>query len=135
MYGGGGIMPDIFTPIEKDSTLKFYNLAANRGLIYQWAFDYTDKFRPRLNRFKNVDDFEAGFKITDAMYEDFLAYSLKKGLKHEGKNLSESDRRARVLIRAYIGRNILDNEGFYPVLNAIDPAIIKAEEVIRNHSK
>jgi len=135
VYGGGGIMPDIFTPIEKDSALRFYNLAANKGLIYQWAFDYTDKYRRQLSRFKNVDVFEAKFQVSDAMYAEFLAYTLKKGLKHEGKNLPESDHRARVLIKAYIGRNILDNEGFYPILNTIDPAFKKAVEVVKNHSK
>lgn len=135
VYGGGGIMPDVFTPIEKDSTLRFYNLAANKGLIYQWAFDYTDKYRQQLSRFKNVDAFEQGFSITDAMYSDFLAYALKKGLKHDGINLPESDKRSKVLIKAYVGRNILDNEGFYPILNAIDPGFIKAVEIIRNHSK
>ena len=135
VYGGGGIMPDIFIPIEKDSTLKFYNLAVNKSLVYQWAFDYTDKFRSRLSRFKNVDTFESGFNISDEMYADFLAYALKKGLKHEGKNLAESDHRARVLLKAYIGRNLLDNEGFYPILNSIDPAFIKAVEIVKNHSK
>lgn len=135
VYGGGGIMPDIFTPIEKDSTLKFYNLAVNKGLIYQWAFDYTDKNRAGLNRFKNVDDFENGFRVSEGMYAEFLAYALKKGLKHEGQNLSESDARAKVLIKAYIGRNILDNEGFYPILNSIDPGFLKAVKVIKTQSK
>jgi len=134
VYGGGGIMPDIFIPIEKDSTLKFYNLAVNKGLIFQWAFDYTDKYRSRLNQLKNVDDFEAKFQITGAMYDDFLAYALKKGLKHEGQNLPESDHKARTLIKAYIGRNILDNEGFYPILNTIDPAFIKALEVVKRQA-
>jgi carboxyl-terminal processing protease len=131
VYGGGGIMPDIFIPIEKDSTLKFYNLAVNKNLLFQWSFDYTDKYRPQLSRFKNVDAFEANFQVTDAMYSDFLKYSEKKGLKHEGTNLAENDRRARILIKAYIGRNILDNEGFYPVLNTIDPAFKKAMEIVR----
>ena len=135
VYGGGGIMPDIFIPIEKDSTLKFYNLAVNKGLIYQWAFDYTDKYRTQLGRYKNVDDFGAKFQLNDALYSEFIAYALKKGLKHEGQNLPESDRKSRVLIKAYVGRNILDNEGFYPVLNTIDPAFKKAVEVVKNHSK
>lgn len=135
VYGGGGIMPDIFTPIEKDSTLKFYNLAVNKGLIFQWSFDYTDKYRAKLNRFKNVDDFERGFQVSDAMYSDFVAYAMKKGLKRQGENLRENDHRAKVLIKAYVGRNILDNEGFYPILNSIDPGFIKAVDVIKNHSK
>jgi carboxyl-terminal processing protease len=135
VYGGGGIMPDIFTPVERDSTLKFYTMAVNKGLIYQWAFDYTDKFRPQLSKFKNVDDFETGFNVTDAMYKEFLDYCLSKSLKHEGANLAESDRKAKVLIKAYIGRNILDNEGFYPILNSIDQGFLKAMDVVRKMNK
>jgi carboxyl-terminal processing protease len=130
VYGGGGIMPDIFIPIEKDSTLKFYNLAVNKSLIFQWSFDYTDKNRRQLNRFRTVDDFDAGFQVTAAMYSDFLDYAVKKGLKHEGSNLAENDLRVKTLIKAYIGRNILDNEGFYPILNTIDPGFKKALEII-----
>ena len=133
VYGGGGIMPDIFIPIEKDSTLKFYNLAVNKNLIFQWCFDYTDKNRQQLNRFKSVDAFNAGFLVSNTMYTDFLNYAEKKGLKHEGKNLAENDLRARTLIKAYIGRNILDNEGFYPILNTIDPGFNKAVEIIRKN--
>ena len=131
VYGGGGIMPDIFTPIEKDSTLKFYNLAVNKGLIFQWAFDYTDKNRSTLNRFRNVDEFESKFNVSDAMYSEFLSYALQKGLKHEGTNLAESDHRAKVLLKAYVGRNVLDNEGFYPILNTIDPGFRKALDVLK----
>ena len=88
-----------------------------------------------MGRYKNVDDFGAKFQLNDALYSEFIAYALKKGLKHEGQNLPESDRKSRVLIKAYVGRNILDNEGFYPVLNTIDPAFKKAVEVVKNHSK
>jgi carboxyl-terminal processing protease len=105
----------------------------NKNLIFQWCFDYTDKNRQQLNRFKSVDAFNAGFLVSNTMYTDFLNYAEKKGLKHEGKNLAENDLRARTLIKAYIGRNILDNEGFYPILNTIDPGFNKAVEIIRKN--
>ncbi len=131
VYGGGGIMPDIYVALEKDSALIFYNLTMNKGYVYQWAFDYTDRNRQQLLRFKDIDAFDQGFHITDAMYQVFLRYAESKGVKHQGKDLAKSDRYVKVMLKAYIGRNLLDNEGFYPIMNTIDPAFIKAIESVK----
>lgn len=131
VYGGGGIMPDLYIPLERDSTLVFYNLTMNKGIVYQWAFDYTDRNRPALQRFRNVDQFDQGFTVTDAMYQDFIRTAEKKGVPRKGKDLTRSDQQIRVMLKAYIGRNLLDNEGFYPIMNSIDPAFLKAVETVR----
>jgi carboxyl-terminal processing protease len=130
VYGGGGIMPDIYVPVEKDSALRYYNQVVNKGFLYQYAFDYTDKYRKDLEKYKSFAEFDRNFRITDEVYNDFTAYALKKGVKHEGKNLVFSDNRAKILLKAYIGRNILDNAGFYPLLNSFDPAFLKAVEML-----
>jgi len=132
VYGGGGIMPDIYVPLEKDSALTFFNICVNKGLLYQWAFDYTDRNRDRLRRYDNVDRFDREFFISGELYAEFLRYAEKKGVKHQGKDLSKSDRYIRTMLKAYIGRNILDNEGFFPVLNTIDPAFNKAVQILKN---
>ena len=132
VYGGGGIMPDIFIPLEKDSALAYYNQCINKGLVYQFAFDYTDRNRSRMMHFKNVDQFDHGFTITDAIYSEFMQYADKKGIKHSGKDLAKSDRYVKTMLKAYIGRNLLDNDGFFPVLNTIDPGFLKAVEMLKN---
>lgn len=126
VYGGGGIMPDIFIPIDKDSALRYYNTVSNKGLVYQFAFDYTDRYRQQLQRFRDIDQFAQGFTITDAVFSDFVKYTESKGVKRPLQIPQKSDHDIRILLKAYIGRNILDNEGFYPILNTIDPAFIKA---------
>ena len=78
VYGGGGIMPDIYVPIEKDSLLRYYNQVVNKGLVYQYAFDYTDKNRKELEKNKSFPEFDKNFMITDEIYTDFIAYALKK---------------------------------------------------------
>ena len=130
VYGGGGIMPDVYVPIEKDSTLKYYTMVVNKGLLYQFSFDYTDHNRSNLEKYKSFKEFNRYFQINDKMYNDFISFATKSGIKHEGKNLSASDVRSKVLIKAYIGRNILDNNGFYPLLNSIDPTILKALSIL-----
>jgi carboxyl-terminal processing protease len=131
VYGGGGIMPDIYVPIGKDTTYKYYNLLANKGLIYQFAFDYTDKNRKSLN-YKTFEEFNRKFEISPAIYTDFLNSTLKSGIKREGKDVAASDARIKVLLKAYIGRDILDNPGFYPLLNSIDATFLKAVSVLKN---
>jgi carboxyl-terminal processing protease len=130
VYGGGGIMPDVFIPLEKDSALYFYNQCINKGIVYQFAFDYTDRHRSGMLHFKTADQFEKGFAVTDAIYIDFLKIASEKGIKRNGKDLTKSDRYVKTMIKAYIGRNLLDNDGFFPVMNTIDPAFIKAMEIL-----
>ena len=130
VYGGGGIMPDIYVPVGKDTLYKYFNLLANKGLIYQYAFDYTDKNRRILN-YRSFDEFNRKFQITNPMFSDFINSTLKSGIKREDKNIAASDARIKVLIKAYIGRNILDNSGFYPLLNSIDETFLKAVSALK----
>lgn len=131
VYGGGGIMPDIFVPLEKDSALVYYTKCINKGLVYQFAFDYTDRNRSQLIRFKNVDQFNKGFAVTDDILNEFILYAAKSGIKHTGKDLTKSDRYIKTMLKAYIGRNLLDNDGFFPILNTIDPGFLKAVEILK----
>ena len=130
VYGGGGIQPDIYIPVEKDSLLKYYVTLVNKGTIYQYAFEYTDKYRKDLSLNKTFEQFDKNFRINDAIYEDFLKYADKKGIKREGKDLAASDARTKVMLKAYIGRNILDNPGFYPYLNSIDLTFHRAVDYL-----
>jgi carboxyl-terminal processing protease len=124
-------MPDIYVSVSKDTMYKYYNLLANKGLIYQYAFDYTDKNRKILN-YKSFEEFNRKFEITGPMYSDFINSTLKSGIKREGKDLAASDTRIKVLIKAYIGRNILDNPGFYPLYNSIDETFQKAVSTLKS---
>jgi carboxyl-terminal processing protease len=131
VYGGGGIMPDIFIPVEKDSGLVYYNQCINKGLVYQFAFDYTDKHRNDLSRYHTLDRFDKGFTVTDEIFGDFISYAALKGVKRTGNDQTKSDHYIKTMLKAYVGRNVLDNDGFFPILNRIDPGYIRAVEILR----
>lgn len=131
VYGGGGIMPDVFIPVEKDSALHYYNQCINKGLVYQFAFDFTDRNRISLLRYRTFAMFDRGFSVSDAIYGEFIRYAAQKGVSRQGKDLAKSDRYVKTMLKAYIGRNLLDNNGFFPVLNTIDPAFLKAVDLVR----
>ena len=131
VYGGGGIVPDIFVPVERSESLRYYTQLINKGLLYRYAFDYTDRHRKELNRFKSYADFNRQFHVTDKMFNELIQYADSHGVKRNGSDFTASDTRARVMMKAFIGRNILDNEGFFPLLNTIDPAFQKGVETLK----
>lgn len=132
VYGGGGIMPDIFVPIERDENLVYFNRVANQGVIYQFAFDYTDSHRETLNSFENVDNFIRDFTITDEMFDDFVNYASEQGVAGDQSSIRHSKERIRELLKAFIARNIFDDKGFYPIYLLTDRTFLKAKEVLNN---
>ena len=126
VYGGGGIYPDILTSAEPDDHLRYYAQMINKGLIYRYAFDYTDRNRQVLGRFKTFESFDKGFIVTDQMMKDLIKYGESHGVNRDPADPGTSERYMRIMLKAYVGRNVLDNAAFYPYLNEVDPAFLKA---------
>lgn len=116
VYGGGGIMPDVFIPVVRDSMLVYYNRLVNMGIIYEYAFNYTDKERENLTRiYSNFELFDHNFNVTDEMLLDIDALAKKDGITAKISEKRYSRMRLSNLLKAYIARNLFDNEGFYPI--------------------
>lgn len=130
VYGGGGIIPDYFVPMERNENLAYYTQLINKGILYRYAFDYTDQNRDELIRFKTFADFNNRFHVTGEMYRNLIDYAGSHGVKRKGSDFQLSDSLSRIMVKAYIGRNILDNEGFFPLLNSIDPVFLKSIEIL-----
>ncbi len=133
VYGGGGIMPDVFVPIVEDSAYFFFNRLVNSGLLFQFAFDYADTHRAQLNKYASVDAFIQNFKINDAVLNQLLALAKEKGIAYTTAEWEGSKQRTTVLLKAYIGRNIFDDEGFYPIYQEIDEILLKAINYMRTN--
>lgn len=128
VHGGGGIMPDIF--VGRDTTLNtpYYNRIVNRGLTYQFALDYTNRHRATLNKYKNWQDLERYLKQTNWMPE-LVRLAESKGIAPNPDELAISRPLLERLVNAYIVRNIIGDEGFFPLFerdDEITKAAIKA---------
>ncbi|MFA8300082.1 MAG: S41 family peptidase [Hyphomicrobiales bacterium] len=132
VYGGGGIMPDIYIPLSADSNNVLFNVLANKGLVFRFAFEYTDTHRKDLMKYKSFDDFNKQFKITNTMYNDLLTFAKEKGVKFTIKQKRYSRNKIATLLKAYIGRNIYDEKGFYPIYNNIDNTFQKAVDYLKH---
>lgn len=132
VYGGGGIMPDIYVPLVDDSTKYFFNRMANSGLLIRYAFNYTDRHRKDLNRYQNVEQFDKAFHVSDAMFEELLAEAEIKGMKPTAEEKHAARKETDVLLKAYIARNIFDDEGFYPIYEKMDEILQRAVKELKN---
>ena len=126
VYGGGGIMPDIYVPLITDTIHTFYNILSNKGLIYQFAFDYTDNNRKKLNRYKDFESFNKGFFMTDKEYDSLVSFAQEKGIKSTPEKIEASKNKIKTLFKAYVGRNLLEEKGFYPIYHQIDTTFKRA---------
>ena len=126
VYGGGGIMPDIYVPLVDDSTEYYFNRIVNLGLLYQYAFDYTDKHRAQLKGYKTVEAFDRSFKVTDAMFDELVHLADEKGVVGTEEQWQAARREADILLKAYIARNLFNDEGFYPIYAPMDEILQRA---------
>ena len=133
VYGGGGIMPDIYVPIDTGQYYSYYNQLINKGLIYQFAYDFADKNRDRLLKtYSGASLFIDKFTVENALFEQLLSYSDDKGVPRDNNDLRSTRTMIARLLKAYIGRNLFNDEAFYPILNEDDKIFLKAVEEIKN---
>src|SRR5205085_5921535 len=127
VYGGGGIMPDIFVPLDTEGISGFYNEANGRGLIVQYAYDHLDQNRKEINsKYPDFESFKKGFSISEKEYSDFVTYALKNGVKKDEKGANYSSSLIKLQLKALIARQIWKNKGFYPVIQELDLTFKKA---------
>ncbi len=130
VYGGGGIMPDIFVPLDTVGLSDYFTKIRSRGLIYRFAFDYTDQHRQELNQFTNIEDLRKYLQNKDLMNE-FTKFAKDKGVPVDREGLKISGNIIHTQLEAYIARNILDNEGFYPIIKDLDNTLLKAVKIMQ----
>ncbi len=132
VYGGGGIMPDIFVPRDTTGYTDFLGKLNRKALVYRFALEFTDAHRAELENLERVDDI-LQFIAKNTSYNKFLAFAKKNDIKPEGDEASLSKNVITLQINAYVVRNILDNAGYYPVINKDDITIDEALEVLQNN--
>ncbi|MCX6237663.1 MAG: S41 family peptidase [Bacteroidia bacterium] len=125
VYGGGGIMPDIFVAADTTGFSGYYGKITQKGLVYQFAFEYSDKYRDELGKLKTGKDFET-YLLQRKILSLFAEYAARKGIATDPKGLATSGKILKTQLMAYISRNIIGEVGFYSVISKIDPTLIEA---------
>lgn len=130
MYGGGGIMPDIF--VGRDTTLNtpWYNRCVNLAYTYQFAYKYTDEHRKTLSKYKDWQSLEK-YLLSQNILREFVAFAKEKGVNPNEAEIQKSRPLMTRLLNAYIVRNILGDEGFFPLFERDDEITKVAVEQLR----
>ena len=122
VYGGGGIMPDIFVPEDTVDMTSYYKEASMSGLILQFAYNYTDENRPKLSSFKTMKELESYLKKINSV-ELFVQYAEKNGLKRRNLMIQRSHKLLERYVNSRIIYNMMGEAEWTEYLNADDPAI------------
>lgn len=130
VHGGGGIMPDVF--VGRDTTLNtpYYNRIVNLAYTYQFAYRYTDTHRKELSRYQDWQSLEKHLKAAGWMPE-LVRFVAEKGVEPNPEQLAKSRPLLERLVNAYIVRNILGDEGFFPLFERDDEITLRAVELMR----
>lgn len=130
VYGGGGIMPDIFVPQDTTGITSYFTMAVNRGLTIQFSFQYTDKNRQKLAKYKTGDELLKYLK-TQNILEKFAQYAESKGLKRRNLLMYTSKELFYRNLYGNIIYNMLNMEEYLKFLNQSDPTVQKALKVLK----
>lgn len=131
VYGGGGIMPDIFIPIDTMSTSDYYNKVWDGNVLYRYTMEFTDRHRKAIDNITSLQQLDA-LLSGENLVEDFVKYAERNGVARDEAGLAKSRKVIEAQIRAYIGRNTMNDEsGFYYNIFAIDDALQRAVEEIK----
>jgi len=132
VYGGGGIMPDIFVGLDTVGASEYLSIVSYRGILNQFGFDYADSHRRDLEDFETYKDFESTFEVDKGVFDKFVSYAEEKGVTPDTGGISLSKDVLKLRIKAYIARNIWGNDGFYAIMTDDDKVIKEALIEISN---
>lgn len=136
VYGGGGIMPDIFVPLDTADITKYYIEVAGRNIIYRYAMDYSDRHRERINSIRTPAELNALLDADTNMLDDFIRFAQRNGVTPDYAQIRKSERLLKALLRSYIGRNTpLEETGFYSNYYVVDDPVLEALEVFGEQNK
>lgn len=133
VYGGGGIMPDIFTPIDSSRFSDFYSDLVRKGIFNNFTLRYLEKNRRQLQtNYPTFEDFQQKFSITDQLYKEFLEFAKASGVtRKESDKYYYPDSDIKVQLKAMIARNLWDVNAYFQVINQLDKELSLAVELMQ----
>ncbi len=131
VYGGGGIMPDVFIPMDTTDMSNYYIEVTGRNILYRYTMQYADRHREALNGVKTMDELTALLDSDKNLFEDFVRYAAEQGVRPNRRDIARSRKIMEAQLRAYIGRNtVLEDDGFYYNIFPIDEVVKRSIEIL-----
>lgn len=133
VYGGGGITPDAFVPLDTTEYTKYYRNVMAKGLINRYVISYVDAHRKEIKKqYKSDDSFIKHFTVTDEMVNELKEMADKEGVEFDEEEYVRSLPLFKMIIKALIGRDIYENATYFKVWNRHDPIFNEAYRLINS---
>ena len=131
VYGGGGIMPDVFIPMDTLDMTKYFMEVSGRNILYRYTIEYADKHRAALNKVSTIAELKELLDADKNLLNDFVQYAASKGVKPVYKDIARSRKLIESQLRAYIGRNtVLEDNGFYSNIIPVDNVLLQSIDIL-----
>ncbi len=135
VYGGGGIMPDIFIPLDTSMNSEYYTDLFRKNVINQFVYNYLDENRKSISElYPNMKAFKQGFKTDQSLMNKFVAFAVSEGVKEDSAGYAVSRKIIEAQIKALIARNFWQTSAYFEVINDLNDACLKAIGVIEDNS-
>jgi len=134
VYGGGGIMPDLFVPIDTSLTSDYNSKLIRTGAYNQFILNYLDKNRKKLsNTYPTFKEYNSNFEVNNDLLEDFYTYAeKKKDIERNLEDIATSERLIKVQLKALLARNLFEVSEYFEVINELNEAYQEALKVLQN---
>lgn len=130
VYGGGGIMPDVFVPADTSNVTNYYSQVVNAGLVHRFSFQYADAHRAQLDEATTADELLHLLPSDGALLAEFVNYAAANGVPARWYYINISRPLLVNTLKALIARDVLGSAAFYEIDNATDNVVKRAEELI-----
>jgi carboxyl-terminal processing protease len=136
VYGGGGIMPDVFVPFDSTRFSNYYSDLIRKGAFNDYIINYIDRNRKSLNKkYETITAFIKGFEVDSRLVDEFIAFAEKKEVKFDEKGYEAAEQQIIYSLKGLIARNLWDMEAYYRVIANIDPELKKAIQVLKEQKE
>jgi carboxyl-terminal processing protease len=133
VYGGGGIMPDIFVPLDTSWNSKYQQELVRKSVMLDFALSYTDKNRDKLKKqYPDVATFKSSFVVDDALLNELIAAGEKKGVEKDSAGLARSEKLIRIQLKSLIARDMWNYDAYWQVINEVNDFYQKALECMKD---
>jgi carboxyl-terminal processing protease len=133
VYGGGGIMPDVFVPWDSTKYSDFYVDLLSKGIFIDFVLDYIDKERQDLNKkYHSFEQFDKGFNVNKQFMKLFSEFAREKGVDPTSEFAISSDLLVKFQLKALLARNLYDFNSYFRVMTQIDDSYLKALKVLED---
>ena len=132
VYGGGGVVPDIFVPLDTNGTSAYFSKLIRKGVFNQFSLYYVNKNRDNLEKkYSNFEKYKTSFNTKNALQE-LIEFAKDEGINFNEKQYNESKKTIEVRLKANIAQDLYDYKKFYEIINELNITLQKSLEIINN---